>query len=109
LYFARAITRGDYLIAKLSAAALLMLTMSLAPAAILWLGRQLLDDSPVRAMGHNLDDLVRLAIGGVLISFYLGSLALMIASFTSRKLISVAVTIVAFLISTSLALALATV
>ena len=109
LYFARAITRGDYLISKLTAAALLMLTMSLAPAAILWLGRQLLDDSPVRAMANNIGDLGRLAVGGVLLSFYLGSLALMVASFTSRKLISVAVTIVALLISTSLALALATV
>src|SRR4029078_8472787 len=88
LYFARAISRADYLLAKLEAAVLLLLTMSLAPAAVLWFCRKLLDDSRVRAMGHNLDDLVRLAIGGVLIFFYLGSLALMIASFTSRKLIS---------------------
>jgi ABC-2 type transport system permease protein len=109
LYFARAISRADYLVAKLTAAALLMLSMSLAPAAILWLGRQLLDDRPLRAMSDNIGDLGRLTIGGVLISFYLGSLALMIASFTSRKLISIAVTIVCFLIATSLALALAVV
>jgi ABC-2 type transport system permease protein len=109
LYFARAISRADYLVAKLTAAALLMLTMSLAPAAILWLGRQLLDDRPLRAMSDNIGDLGRLTIGGVLISFYLGSLALMIASFTSRKLISIAVTIVCLLIATSLALALAVV
>jgi hypothetical protein len=50
-----------------------------------------------------------LAVAGVLVSFYLGSLALMVASFTSRKLISIAVTIVCLLISTSLAIALAVV
>lgn len=109
LYFARAITRGDYLISKLSAAALLMLTMSLAPAAILWLGRQLLEDGPIQAMKDHIGDLGRLVVAGMLVSFYLGSLALMVASFTKRKLISVAITIVALLISTSLSLALATV
>ena len=109
LYFARSISRADYLIAKLTAAALLMLTMSLAPAAILWLGRQLLDDRPLRAMADHIGDLGRLAVAGILLSFYIGSLALMVASFTSRKLISIAVTIVCLLISTSLALALAVV
>jgi ABC-2 type transport system permease protein len=109
LYFARSISRADYLISKLTAAALLMLTMSLAPAAILWLGRQLLEDRPLRAMSDHIGDLGRLAVAGVLVSFYLGSLALMVASFTSRKLISIAVTIIALLISTSLAIALAVV
>ncbi len=67
LYFARSISRADYLIAKLTAAALLMLTMSLAPAAILWLGRQLLDDRPLRAMSDHIGDLGRLAVAGVLV------------------------------------------
>jgi ABC-2 type transport system permease protein len=108
LYFSRAITRLDYILSKLAATALLMLTMSLVPAAILWLGRQLLDDSPLSAMKNNLGDLGRLVIAGVLISLYIGSVSLMVSSFTGRKSIAVAVIILAFLVSTSLAFALET-
>jgi ABC-2 type transport system permease protein len=106
LYFARMITRLDYLLAKLAAAAILMLTMSLVPAAILWLGRQLLDDKPLTAISNNIDDLGRLIVGGVLVSVYIGSVALMISSFTGRKSIAVAIIILLFLVSTSLAFAL---
>ncbi len=106
LYFSRAITRLDYILAKLSATALLMMTMSLVPAAILWLGRQLLDDSPLSAMKNNIGDLGKLIVAGVLISLYIGSVALMVSSFTGRKSIAVAVIIILFLVSTSLAFAL---
>ncbi len=107
LYFSRAITRFDYIISKLTATALLMTTMSLVPAAILWLGRQLLEDSPLSAMRSNIDDLGRVILAGVLISFYIGAVSLMIASFTGRKSIAVAVIIILVAISTSLAFALA--
>jgi ABC-2 type transport system permease protein len=107
LYFSRAITRLDYILSKLGATALLMMTMSLVPAAILWLGRQLLDDSPLSAMKNNIDDLGRVIVAGVLISLYIGSVALMVSSFTGRKSIAVAVIIILFLVSTSLAFALA--
>ncbi len=106
LYFARTITRLDYLLAKLVAAAMLMLTMSLVPAVILWVGRQLLDDRPLHAMSNNVDDLGRLIVGGVIISFYIGAVALMISSFTGRKSIAVAIIILLFLVATSLAFAL---
>lgn len=106
LYFARTITRLDYILAKLAAAAILMLTMSLVPAVILWIGRQLLDDKPLTAISNNADDLGRLIIGGALVSIYLGSVALMISSFTGRKSIAVAIIILLFLVSTSLAFAL---
>ena len=46
LYFARAITRFDYVFAKLAAAAVLTMTISVLPAVILWLGTQLVADSP---------------------------------------------------------------
>ncbi|MGH2560045.1 MAG: ABC transporter permease subunit [Thermomicrobiales bacterium] len=106
LYFSRAISRADYVVAKLAAVAALTLTMSLVPAAILWLGRQLLEDSPLTAMKDHSGDLGRIIVAGTIIAFYLGSIGLMISSFTPRKAISIAVTIVAFLLSTVLAYAL---
>ncbi|HEY7032393.1 MAG TPA: ABC transporter permease subunit [Thermomicrobiales bacterium] len=107
LYFSRAITRLDYLLAKLVAAAILTLTISLVPVVIYWLGRQFLDDHPMSAIKNNADDLGRIVICGVLIAAYLGALGLAISSFTGRKSIAVAIIIVGFVISTSLAFALA--
>ncbi len=106
LYFSRAITRADYLLAKLLATALLTLTVSLIPAAILWLGRQLLLDDPLAGMADNLDDLGRVAIAGTLIAFYLGAIGLVISSFTGRKSIAVGIIAVGFLIANGLGVAL---
>jgi ABC-2 type transport system permease protein len=106
LYFSRAITRADYLLAKLVATAILTLTVSFAPAAILWLGRQLLLGDPLLGMRDNLADLGRIAVAGVLIAFYLGAIGLMISSFTGRKAIAVGIIILGFLLSESIAGAL---
>jgi ABC-2 type transport system permease protein len=98
LYFSRAITRLDYLFAKLLATALLTLTVTLLPMAIYWLGRQLLDDSPLPAMKDNIGDLWRVSALSVLTAFYLGSIGLAVSSFTKRKSIAVAMIIVGFLV-----------
>lgn len=103
LYFSRAITRLDYLLAKLVATALLTLTISLVPVVIYWLGRQLLEDSPLSAMRDNIGDLGRVALASVIIAFYLGAIALTVSSFTGRKSIAVAIIIIGFLVSTALA------
>jgi ABC-2 type transport system permease protein len=109
LYFSRAITRLDYLLAKLTAAAILTLTISVVPVVVYWLGRQLLEDSPLTAMKDHAGDLGRIIVCGVLIAIYLGSLALAISSFTGRKSIAVAIIVVGFIVSTALAITLAAV
>jgi ABC-2 type transport system permease protein len=106
LYFSRAISRADYVLAKLTATALLTLSISLAPPFVFWLGLQLLDDSPLRAMWRTRDDLLGIIVTGSLIALYLGAIGLVIATFTGRKSIAVAVTIIGFLVSTAIAVAL---
>jgi ABC-2 type transport system permease protein len=103
LYFSRPITRLDYLLAKLLATALLTLTITLVPLAIFWLGRQLLDDSPVSAMGDHIGDLLRIVVVSIVVSAYLGALGLVVSAFTGRKAIAVGIIIVAFLFSSALA------
>ncbi len=103
LYFSRPITRLDYLLSKLLATALLTLTITMVPLIVFWLGRQLLEDSPVRAMGDNLGDLGKIVLVSVLVSAYLGALGLVISSFTGRKAIAVGVIIVAFIFFNALA------
>ncbi|MCA9860712.1 MAG: ABC transporter permease subunit, partial [Thermomicrobiales bacterium] len=88
---------------KLLATGLLTLTITLVPLAFFWLGRQLLADSPVRAMQDNLDDLFKIVIVSVVVSAYLGALGLVVSAFTSRKAIAVGVIVVAFLFSSALA------
>lgn len=95
-YFARAITRLDYVLAKLSATALLTMTLSVVPVVLLWLGRQLVADSPGHAMRTHLDDLGKVILVGVLLALVIGSIGLAISSLTDRKAIAVAITLVLF-------------
>jgi ABC-2 type transport system permease protein len=106
LYFSRPMTRGDYVTGKLVAAALLTLSISLLPAVILWLGKQLLSGEPFAAMRDNIDDLGRVLLAGSAIALYLGAIGLLISSFTRRKGIAVGVIIVGFTLSQALAGAL---
>jgi ABC-2 type transport system permease protein len=107
LYFSRAITRLDYLLAKLVATGVLTLTISLLPSAIYWLGLQLLADHPLGAIRDNVGDLGRICLSGALIAFYLGAIGLTVSSFTGRKMIAVAIIVIGFVVSTSLSHALA--
>src|SRR5262245_14667177 len=106
LYFSRAIKRSDYLFAKLLATAILTLTISAVPPSILWLGEQFLDNKPLSAMVHHLDDLGKVLIVGTTIAFYLGAIALTVSAFTGRKSIAVAIIVIGFGLSTTLAFAL---
>jgi ABC-2 type transport system permease protein len=102
LYFARAITRFDYVFAKLAAAAVLTMTISVLPAIILWLGQQLVADSPARAMRDNIGDLGRVIVLGTLIALTLGTISLVISSMTDRKGVAIAVIIIGFLVISGL-------
>src|SRR3954454_5228192 len=79
LYFSRAITRWDYVVAKLLATAILTMTTSTVPATVLWLFRQLLADSPLHALRTNLDELAKVIVVGTLIAGLLGCGGLVIS------------------------------
>jgi ABC-2 type transport system permease protein len=96
LYFSRAISRLDYVLAKLSATAILTMTMSVVPAVLLWLFRQLLADRPLHALTTNIDDLGRVVLVGTLIALYLGCGGLVISSFTGRKSIATAIIFIGY-------------
>lgn len=102
LYFARAITRFDYVFAKLAAAAVLTMTISVLPAIILWLGTQLVAESPAKAMRDNIDDLGRVVLLGTLIALTLGTISLVISSLTDRKGVAIAVIVIGFLVISGL-------
>ena len=101
LYFARAISRMDYVLAKLTATSILTMTISVLPAVLLWLGRQLVEDSPWKAIRTNIDDLGKVIVVGALIALVLGTSGLAVASTTSRKGVAVTVIILAFIMLTA--------
>jgi len=102
-YFARAITRFDYVLAKVLATTILTMTLSVLPVVILWLGRQLVAESPGRAMRDNIDDLGKVVLIGTLIALVLGTGGLVISSLTSRRIVAVAMIVVLFLTLTATA------
>ncbi|MDQ2652220.1 MAG: ABC transporter permease [Chloroflexota bacterium] len=106
LYFSRPIGRNAYVLAKLLGTGLLTLSISLVPVVIMWIGNILLAGDPALAFREGLDDLGRIVVAGVLIAFYLGSIGLMISSFTGRKSVAVGVIVLGFVISESLSFAL---
>ncbi len=106
LYFSRAITRIDYLVAKLLATALLTMTVSLVPVLIYWLGVQLLEDSPIKAMADRQDEFWAILAMGTLVALYLGSVGLLVSAFTDRKSIAIGVIVVLFIVTNAIAIVL---
>lgn len=102
LYFSRAIGRFDYVFAKVTAMTLLTMTLSLVPCVILWLGRQLTADSVWTSMRENIDDLGRILLIGSLIALVLGTIGLVISSFTDRKGVAITVILIGFLVVTAI-------
>ncbi|HVX29482.1 MAG TPA: ABC transporter permease subunit [Nitrolancea sp.] len=106
LYFSRAISRGDYLLAKIVGLGILMGTVALLPAFILFLGSTFLAKSPVTYFFDHIADLLRILAVGTLLAFLFASIGLLIAAFTERKSIAAAVYIGAVLLVAGFANAL---
>lgn len=85
LYFSRAITRADYLLAKVAAMMILMATIAFGPQLLLFLARVLLDDDPLGYLGDNVDDLGRIVVWGLIVCVYYTALGLAIAALVNRK------------------------
>ncbi|HEV2066665.1 MAG TPA: ABC transporter permease [Thermomicrobiales bacterium] len=103
LYFSRAISRGDYVVAKVIAMSLLTMTMTVIPSILLWLGRQLTAEGVGQAMRQNIGDLGRVIFAGLMTALVLSSLGLAISSFTDRKGVAITIIIIAFLVLTAVA------
>lgn len=106
LYFSRALTRVDYLLAKVSAMAFLMLTIAFGPLLLLFLAFGLQADDPLAWFGDNLGDLGKIALYGTLVSAFYAAIALSVAAYTNRKGIASGVFIGGMIFLTAIANAL---
>ncbi len=103
LYYSRGLTRWDYLAAKLLALGSLMLSITLLPALILFLGNTFLQDAPFSYLTSNWDQFPRILAMSLLLSVFYAGVGLAIASMTVRKGIASAIIIGFFLAGTAIA------
>jgi ABC-2 type transport system permease protein len=103
LYYSRGMTRWDYLAAKLLALTSIMLSVSLLPALLLFLGNTFLQDAPFDYLSSNWDEVPKLVVTALLLSLFYAGIGLAVASMTERKGIASAIIIGIFLAGTAIA------
>lgn len=102
LYFARPLTRLDYLSAKILAMGLLMSTVIFGPPLLLFLGLAMTGESPISYVFDNFTDLLKIGSYGLLVSAFYAAIALTISLFTTRKGVAAAILIVGVILVSSI-------
>ena len=85
LYFARALRRPDYALARIGGFVAALLFLELFPQLILFLGRALLSPDVVAAVGADLPSVPPILAQGILAAALLGGLAMAVSAFTPRR------------------------
>ena len=98
LYFARALRRTDYAIARLVGFGVAVLVLLLLPMAVLFVGRVLLSTDVLAALGDNLPSLVAVVAEALVIAGLFGSLAMAVSAYTPRRAYAVAATVALFVV-----------
>jgi ABC-2 type transport system permease protein len=98
LYFARALRRSDYTLARIAGFVTALLILQLFPQTVLFLGRVLLAPDVVAKIGDDVPSIPPILIQGLLSSFLLGGLAMAVSAFTPRRAYATAGIIALFVI-----------
>jgi ABC-2 type transport system permease protein len=103
LYYSRGLSRWDYLAAKMLSLGMIMLSVSLLPALLLFLGNTFLQDAPFSYLTSNADEFPRILAAALLLSVYYSAIGLAVSSMTERKGVASAIIIGVFLAGTAIA------
>ena len=98
LYFSRPMSRFDYVAAKLAALALGLLSLSLVPVLVLFIGRVLASSDLLAALGDEIGSLPAIVGSGALHAVVLASVGLAICSLASRRAFAAGAVLAVFLI-----------
>ncbi len=90
LYFSRALSRGDYVLARLAALLAAMLVICLAPQALLYLGSTFAAPDTLGYVRDNWGVLPRVLGAALLISLYFSATAMAVAAVTPRRIYAAA-------------------
>ena len=98
LYFARALRRADYALARLAGFGVALLILLLLPMAILLVGRVLLSTDVAAAFGDDLPQLPAVVAQALVTAALFGSLSMAVSAFTPRRAYAIAGIIALFLV-----------
>jgi ABC-2 type transport system permease protein len=107
LYLVRPITGGDYITSRWSAFFVVMLAAAWLPQIILFLGLSMGDPTPVAYLQAHWLDIPRFLLAGAAISAYTTTLAMLTASFTSRRAYASVFLVGLFIITTPFTIGMA--
>jgi len=100
LYLVRPLTGSDYVIARWSAFLVVMLAAAWLPQIILFSGLSMGDPAPVGYLREHWLDVPRFLLAGLAVAAYTTTLAMLTASFTTRRAYASVFLVGLFLIST---------
>ena len=98
LYFARALRRSDYTLARIAGFVTALLILQLFPQTVLFLGRVVLAPDVVAKIGDDVSSIPPILVQGLLSSLLLGGLAMAVSAFTPRRAYATAGIIALFVI-----------
>jgi ABC-2 type transport system permease protein len=98
LYFARALRREDYAVARLAGFMVAIFLLQLLPQVLLFLGQVLLATDVVKGITDDLPEMAAVVAQAALTAGLLGGLSMAIAAFTPRRAYAVAGIIALFII-----------
>lgn len=98
LYFSRPLSRVDYVGAKLAALAIALLSITLLPVLLLWLGRVLATEDVVKAIGDEAGALPAIVGSGILHAVVLSCVGIAIVSLAGRRAYAAGAVLAVFLI-----------
>jgi ABC-2 type transport system permease protein len=98
LYFARALRRSDYALARMAGFGVALLVLLLLPMVILLLGRVLLSTDVLGALGVNLPKMPAVVAQAIVIAGVFGGLSMAVSAFTPRRAYATAGIIALFIV-----------
>ena len=98
LYFARALRRTDYALARLLGFGLAVRVRRLVPMAVLFIGRVLLSTDVLAALGDNLPTVPAIVAEALVLAGLFGGLAMAVSAYTPRRAYAVAASIALFVL-----------
>ena len=101
LLFARPLTGRDYVVAKVGAIATVVFAFGFLPHVVLFIGQMLVSDAALDYVGDNADVLWKVPLAVAVLAIYYSSVALAIASFTTRRIIAAAALLIVLLVSSA--------
>lgn len=99
LMFARPLTGGDYVVAKVGAIVTILFAFSFLPQVVLFVGNMLVSDSALDYVADHLDVLWKVPLAVGLLALYYGVIGVAIAALTDRRIVAGAALIGLFLVT----------